>query len=257
MGNWRAAVATLPNFAPADFDPSTTALVIVDMQYVDAHPDYGLGRHLKEHYPAVSEYTTSGASTSSSCRTHGDCWTPARARGIRVVHLTVGPVLADGMDMVKLRRPKQAPGLRSMLYQSGTFEHQILPELAPIEGELVVNKTTRGAFNSTAIERLLLNLGIETIVVCGVSTSSCVETTARAAADRGFKTVIVEDATAELDEPSHEATLRQFAIRWGRVWTTDETLDQLGASSAATHPRPSESDPAWRRSRARVTTPSS
>lgn len=50
MGNWRAEAEALPNFAPVEFDVdhSTTALVIVDMQYVDAHPDFGLGRHLKE-----------------------------------------------------------------------------------------------------------------------------------------------------------------------------------------------------------------
>jgi nicotinamidase-related amidase len=114
-----------------------------------------------------------------------------------------------------------------MLYNQGTFEHQILEELAPLEDELVINKTSRGAFNSTAIERTLINLGIDALVVCGVSTSSCVETTARDAADRGFRTVIVEDATAELDEASHEATLRQFAHRWGRVWTTEETLALL------------------------------
>ena len=64
----------------------------------------------------------------------------------------------------------------------------------------------------------------------GVSTSSCVETTARDAADRGWKVVIVEDATAEIDEPSHEATLRQFAVRFGRVWTVEETLSALGLS---------------------------
>ena len=63
----------------------------------------------------------------------------------------------------------------------------------------------------------LLNLGVDGLLVAGVSTSSCVETTARDAADRGFKVVIVEDATAEIDEPSHDATLRQFAVRWGRV----------------------------------------
>ena len=61
---------------------------------------------------------------------------------------------------------------------------------------------------------MLRNLGLETLVVAGVSTSSCVETTARDAADRGFQVVIVEDATAELDEPSHEATLKQWAVRW-------------------------------------------
>jgi biuret amidohydrolase len=89
----------------------------------------------------------------------------------------------------------------------------------PVEGELVINKTTRGAFNSTAIERVLRNMEIESVVVAGVTASSCVETTARDAADRGFYTVIVEDATSELDQASFETIMRQFAHRWGRVWT--------------------------------------
>ena len=80
----------------------------------------------------------------------------------------------------------------------------------------------------------MLNFGLETLVIAGVSTSSCVETTARDAADRGFRVAIVEDATAELDEPSHDATLRQFAVRWGRVWTTDETLNELAQARART-----------------------
>ena len=79
----------------------------------------------------------------------------------------------------------------------------------------------------------LVEQGNEGLVVAGVSTSSCVETTARDAADRGWKVVIVEDATAELDEPSHDATLRQFAVRFGRVWTVEETLSVLGLSGAA------------------------
>ena len=144
----------------------------------------------------------------------------------------IGPVLGDGADMVGLRRPGTAPGLKPLLHHQGTFEHGILPDVAPIDGELVINKTSRGAFNSTAIERVLRNLGLETLVIAGVSTSSCVETTARDAADRGFQVAIVEDATAELDEPSHEATLRQWAVRWGRVWTTDETLSEVARARA-------------------------
>ena len=62
-----------------------------------------------------------------------------------------------------------------------------------------------------------------------MTTSSCVDTTARDAADRGFKVAVVEDASAEIDEPSHDAALRQFAVRWGRVWTTDEALAAVAA----------------------------
>ncbi|HMH58593.1 MAG TPA: isochorismatase family cysteine hydrolase [Galbitalea sp.] len=230
---WRSDVEALPNFAPAtfDIDAARTALVIVDMQYLDAHPDYGLGEQLKESHPDVWRYYTDRLHefVVPNC---ARLLTFFRDSGMRVVFVTIGPVLADGMDMLPLRRPRTAPGLQGLLHHQGTFEHEILAELAPVEGELVINKTSRSAFNSTAIERVLLNLGAETLIVAGVTTSSCIDTTARDAADRGFKTVIVEDATAELDEASHEATLRQFAVRWGRVWTTAETLEQLGPQAS-------------------------
>ena len=93
----------------------------------------------------------------------------------------------------------------------------------------MINKTSRGAFNSTAIERTLHNLGVDALVMTGVMTCSCVETTARDAADRAFKVVLVEDATADLDQSSHEAALKQFMLRWGRVWTTAETISTLAS----------------------------
>jgi nicotinamidase-related amidase len=232
--SWRDDVKALPSFAPAAFELelARTGLVIVDMQYVDAHRDYGLGRSLRETHTAVWDYYFTRIERLVVPNT-SRVLDAFRERGMRVIHLTVGPELADGGDMVPLRRPRTAPGLAPMLHHKGTFEHRILEELAPIEGELVINKTSRGAFNSTAIERVLKNLDLDALVVCGVSTSSCVETTARDAADRGFKVVVVEDATAELDEASHDATLRQFAMRWGRVWTTDETLKKVARLGAA------------------------
>ena len=231
--SWRDDVNALPDLSPAEFDvrPSTTGLVIADMQYVNAHRDYGLGASLRESYPEVLDYyfTRIEELVVPNCRQLLEAF---RDLGLRVVYLTIGPVLDDGADMVRLRRPRTAPGLTPLLHRQGTFEHGILSEVAPIDGELVINKTSRGAFNSTAIERSLLNLGLETLVIAGVSTSSCVETTARDAADRGFQVAIVEDATAELDEPSHEATLRQWEVRWGRVWSTEETLRELAEARA-------------------------
>jgi nicotinamidase-related amidase len=229
---WREEVAALPDLSPKDFAlrRETTGLLLIDMQYVDAHRDYGLGKSLKASHPAVWDYyfTRVEDVVVPGCRRLLDAF---RGGGLRVVHVTLGPELPDGADMVALRRPAITPGLESMLHGRGTFEHGILEELEPRAGELVLNKTSRGAFNSTAIERVLLNLGLDALIVAGVSTSSCVETTARDAADRGWKVVIVEDATAEIDEPSHEATLRQFAVRFGRVWTVEETLSALGLSA--------------------------
>lgn len=226
---WRAEAEALPSFAPVRFtaEPATTALLLIDMQYLDAHPDYGLGAYLKRDFPQVWQYYFDRMRdlVVPNCQ---ELLNLFRAQDMRVVHVTIGPVLEDGMDMVPLRRPTPAAdGLQSLLHYAGTFEHGIIPEVAPIPGELVINKTSRSAFNSTAIERVLRNLGIETLIVAGVTTSSCVDTTARDAADRGFQTVVVEDATAEHDQASHEAALRQFAVRWGRVWTTAETTRTL------------------------------
>jgi nicotinamidase-related amidase len=234
---WREQAEALPNFAPASFDvdAATTALLLIDMQYLDAHPDYGLGAHLKREFPQIWEYYFDRLRevVIPNCRALLGLF---RAANMRVVHVTIGPVLEDGMDMVPLRRPTAAPGLQPLLHYAGTFEHGIIPELAPVSGELVINKTSRGAFNSTAIERVLNNLGIKTLVVAGVTTSSCVDTTARDAADRGFQTVIVEDATAELDQASHDAALRQFAVRWGRVWTTADTTAKLHTDPTTASP---------------------
>lgn len=227
---WRQEAEALPNFAPASFevDADTTALLLVDLQYLDAHPDYGLGAQLKRDFPDIWEYYFARLRESviPNCAALLRLF---RDASMRVVHVTIGPVLQDGMDMVPLRRPTTAPGLLPMLHYAGTFEHGIIPEVAPVAGELVINKTSRSAFNSTSIERVLRNMGIRTLIVAGVTTSSCVDTTARDAADRGFQTVVVEDATAELDRPSHEAALRQFAVRWGRVWTTAEATAALAA----------------------------
>lgn len=231
---WREEVAALPDLSPAHFElhAGTTGLIVVDLQYVDAHREYGLGKALKESHPQIWDYYFTRVEELVVPNAQR-LLAAFRANGMRVVHLTIGPVLPDGADMVRLRRPTATPGLEPLLHHRGTFEHGILPEVAPADGEPVINKTSRGAFNSTGIERVLLNLGLDAVVIAGVSTSSCVETTARDAADRGFRVVIVEDATAELDEPSHEATLRQFAHRWGRVWTTDETLAELAPMRGA------------------------
>ena len=151
---WRTEVSELPDLSPAEFDFSlpTTGLVIVDMQFVDAHRDYGLGASLRESHPNVWDYYFARVEglVVPNCRRLLNAF---REKELRVIHLTIGPVLDDGSDMVRLRRPRTAPGLTPLLHHQGTFEHGILPEVAPLDGELVINKTSRSAFNSTAIER--------------------------------------------------------------------------------------------------------
>ena len=111
----------------------------------------------------------------------------------------------------------------------GTREHEIIDILKPVPGELVINKRTQGAFASSGIDLALRSLGIETIVVTGVSTNNCVETTAREASDRGFGVVMVSDATGTCSDSMQDHTLRGFGRLWGRVASTDDVIAELGS----------------------------
>ncbi|HLA23865.1 MAG TPA: isochorismatase family cysteine hydrolase [bacterium] len=229
--SWRNNLERVPGIAPKTLDlgRTATALVIVDMQYLDAHRDYGLGKSLQKTHPRLWRYYFDRIERVVVPNAKRLLHAFRRGR-MRVIHLTLGPELQDGADFVgpdaaflRQMRPSSSPGF----FHKETFEHRILPDLAPVDGELVVNKTSRSAFTSTALERTLLNLRVRTVIVVGVATSACVDLTARDAVDRGFGAVIVEDATADLDEVLHEAALRQFVFRWGRVWTCEETLRAL------------------------------
>jgi len=105
-------------------------------------------------------------------------------------------------------------------------------ELAPLPDETVVHKTTFGAFNSSNLDYVLREQGIRNLVVTGISTNCCVETTARDAADRGYGVVICADATADYDEPGHDAALRAFHFNFGRiVVSADEILRAVDAEA--------------------------
>ena len=89
---------------------------------------------------------------------------------------------------------------------------------------LVINKTTYGTFTSTGLDRALRNLGIDTLVIGGVVTNVCVETTARDAADHGDTVVVVDDACAAFSPEIHEAALVSFQGPFGRVRSADEVI---------------------------------
>ena len=146
---------------------------------------------------------------------------------MKIVYLTVGPVLPDGSDELFLRKLRKEGARKALLFPQGTFEHGILEEVKPKAGELVINKTSSGAFNSTAIDQTLRNTGIDSLVITGVATHACVETTARDAADRGYNCVLVDDACAAFTEDYHYATLRVFSMHFGKVQTTKEIITYL------------------------------
>jgi nicotinamidase-related amidase len=218
-----------PEFA---VDWRSTALVVVDMQNYGCNPAVGVAQMLREKYPTIAGYYLDRL-VRTVIPNAQLLVTTFRRHAAPVVFTRHGPLLPDGRDMIERRRRRDAASLRTtntpVLWHRGTFEHEVIAELTPRPGELVVDKNTSSAFNSTGIEWLLRNLSVQTIVAIGVATDMCVETTARDAADRGINSIIVEDASATFFERHHCAALSGFARVFGQVWSTKQVLAAIGA----------------------------
>jgi nicotinamidase-related amidase len=237
--DWRRRVEEWPLPLPRfTLDLATAALLIVDMQYGSVDPDTGVGPYLREHYPETAAYYY-GRVRDAVIPNTARLLQFFRERRRPVVYLTVGVNLPDRSDGLSLTRQidddLKARRAHGPLVLRGTRGNSIVPEVAPQDGDLVLNKTSRGAFNSTAIDQLLRNLGVKGLVATGVSTECCVATTAHDASDRGYQVLLVEDACTAVTPYYQESSLAIFAAMFGRVATTEEALRELQETSPALH----------------------
>jgi nicotinamidase-related amidase len=204
-------------------DPRTVALVVVDMQYASGSRDHGLGRNLKTRGQEGLGAYRFDRIERTVIPTIQRLLAAFRTRGLRLVYLTVGSELPDYSDLL----PHMRAFAQSAHNTRGNPEHEILDALAPRPGEAVLNKTTMSAFHSSGFERLVRTWGVEQLVFTGISTNSCVEGTARDAADRGFRCLLVEDGCGAASQALHEATCANFARLLGRVASSAEVLGEL------------------------------
>lgn len=211
-------------------DWQKSALLLVDLQNYGCNPAMGVAQMLRARYPAVADYYVpriTGTVIPNAAR----LLAAFRVAQRRVLFTRHGPLLPDGSDMIARRQRRDRDSIATTetptLWSRGSIEHHVVEALAPRAGELVIDKNTSSAFNSTGIEWLLRNMGVETLVIGGMATDMCVETTARDAADRGFATIIVEDASATFVERHHVAALSGFARVFGQVWSTAQVLNAL------------------------------
>lgn len=110
----------------------------------------------------------------------------------------------------------------------GTKDWELLPEIAQkVEDYPTVGKNTYDAFIDTNLRTLLSEKDIERVVVCGVMTDCCCDTTARSAFNRGFETWLVEDACGSANKMQHESGLRGFGFAFGDVVKTQDVMDKL------------------------------
>ncbi|MGI9659732.1 MAG: cysteine hydrolase family protein [Gaiellaceae bacterium] len=211
-------------------EPGRTALVVIDMQYASASRGAGFGRWLEENGRAdegAYRFDRIESLLVPNIRRLLDAF---RAVELPCVFVRLGAQMSGCRDLIPhIRTLETAFG-----NVSGQREYEILDELEPRPGEPVVTKLSASAFTSSGFDALLRNLEVTTLVFVGVSTSQCVDLTARDAADRGYRCVIVEDAVAEDRHEWHTATLEQFERLFGAVGATDDVLRDVAELAART-----------------------
>jgi nicotinamidase-related amidase len=200
---------------PYSFDPGHTALLVIDMQRDFIEPG-GFGEALGNDVSRLGAIVPTVAALIE--------W--ARRQRMTVIHTREGhrPDLSD-CPPAKLRRGDPtvrigAPGPMGRILVDGQPGNDIVPALAPAPGEAVIVKPGKGAFWATGLHELLGSRAVTHLIVCGVTTEVCVQTTMREANDRGYDCLLVEDATESYFPEFKQATLEMIRAQGAIVgWT--------------------------------------
>jgi nicotinamidase-related amidase len=199
-----------------------TALLLIDMQNSDAARGRGYFWRLAEERGLADEFRYYNDRLSIILPNLRSLLDTFREKQMEVIHGVSHGYTNDGRDTT--RPGKIRPQTLGWLKGEETL---VVDTLKPTDDEILIHKTGTGFFGITDIDRVLTNLGIENLVVGGVVTHQCVETTVRGASDHGFNVVLVEDGCATLSEELHRASLRALGDWFCKVRTTAEVLQEL------------------------------
>ena len=195
---------------PIILDPAHCALIVIDMQRDFLEPG-GFGAMLGNDVSALRR-------TIEPNRRLLAAW---RAAGLLVIHTREGhrPDLTD-LPQAKKERGKSSitigdAGPMGRILVRGEPGHDIIPELAPVPGEPVIDKPGKGAFFATDLQAVLHNRGIRQLVITGVTTEVCVHTTVREANDRGYECLVLEDCCGSYFAEFHAVALKMITAQGG------------------------------------------
>ena len=200
------------SFRQRPIEPERAALLVIDLQkglYKDANLSSEPERKYL-HDRIRHTIVPNGQRLIAACRT----------AGIEVIYTVIESLTLDGRDRSLDYK------ISGLFAAKGSRDAEVIDELAPLDNEIVIPKTSSSLFNSTNFEYVLRNLGVEYLMVMGMITDQCIETTVRDGCDRGFLMTVVEDACAANAEQRHEESLIGIS-GYCRRRTTDALIAEL------------------------------
>ncbi len=199
-----------------------TALLCIDMQYLDAARGYGVfADAVSSGLPPESQDYYFDRLANLVFPNVNQLQEAFRTNRLEVIHTRIQSLTLDGRD--------RGPGHKRLGLHAapGSKEAEFMPEVAPQGDEIVINKTASGVFNSTNLEYILRNMNITGLYIVGVYSNECVSTAIRDACDLGFHVTLISDAVATVTPELENATITTMKDRYARVMTTDEAIAEI------------------------------
>ena len=197
-----------------------TALLVIDVQYYIAAAGYGEYAHIDPNNIDDDLVYFFDRIDNNIVKNTATIQKACRLKGIEVLFTVVENMTLDGRD-------------RSLDYKiskfsvpKGTKGAKVLTPIAPVGDEMVFPKTTSSVFNSTTIDYVLRNMGIEHLIVTGMLTDQCVESSVRDACDKGYIVKVVEDACGTYSQQRHDSSLALYK-GYCHISSTEGILDYI------------------------------